>query len=119
MEKIFFILIIILTIEKTNQTNKTNQTICHTNFDCVETGCCYDSRCNNMSKCQRINKLCYAIVGAGGLIVIALAFLFFWLKVKNTRKLVLELKKLEDKIYSKRKSSNIELLRKLKNNKFS
>lgn len=113
MEKIFFVLIIILIIEKTYQIK------CTTNFDCIETGCCYDNRCDKMSKCQRVNKICYGLVGTAGFIIIALTFLYFLYKIKKTRKIVLELKKLDDKIYSKRKESNIELLRKLKNKQFS
>ena len=113
MEKIFFVLIIILIIEKTYEIK------CTTNFDCVDTGCCHNNKCDKLSECQKVNKLCYGLVGAAGFIIIALTIIYFWWKIKKTRKFVLELKKLDDKIYSKRKGSNIELLRKFKNKQFS
>ena len=117
MKKIYFssiILLIVIFYSKEDSTNSTN-IICETNFNCIETGCCYDNRCEETSKCEKTNKICYALVGAAGFVFICLNFLYFWFKIKNTRKIVLELKKIDDKIYSERKGSNIELIRKLSN----
>ena len=117
MKKIFFILIILLIFKLYSNQDSLKSTYfrCDTNFDCLETGCCYDNRCDETSKCKKINKICYALVGVVGFVIIALNFLYFWFKIKKTRKVVLELKKIDDKIYSKRKSSNIDLIRKLRN----
>ena len=117
MKKLFFISIILLIFISYSKQDSTNSTIirCETNFECIETGCCYNNKCEKTSKCKTINKICYALVGAAGLVIISLNFLYFWFKIKKTRKIVLELKKIDDKIYSKRKSSNIDLLRKLRN----
>ena len=122
MKKIFFILIILLIFKlysNQDSINSTNYFRCDTNFDCPRTGCCYDKKCDKTSKCKKINKICYALVGVAGFVIIALNFLYFWFKIKKTRKVVLELKKIDDKIYSKRKSSNIDLIRKLRNRQSS
>ena len=117
MKKIFFISIILLILISYSNQNSTNIVIisCETNFNCIETGCCYNNICEETSKCKRINKLCYTLVGVAGFVFIVLNFIYFFFKIKKTRKTVLELKKLDDKIYSKKKSSSIELLRKLRN----
>ena len=117
MKKIFFISIILLILISYSNQNSTNIVIisCETNFNCIETGCCYNNICEETSKCKRINKLCYTLVGVAGFVFIVLNFIYFFFKIKKTRKTVLELKKLDDKIYSEKKSSSIELLRKLRN----
>ena len=117
MKKIFFLSIILLVVISHSNQDSTDDVIikCETNFNCVETGCCYNKICDETSKCKRINKLCYSLVGAAGFVFIVLNFIYFFFKIKKTRKTVLELKKLDDKIYSKKKSSSIEILRKLRN----
>ena len=92
-------------------------TKCNTNLECLETGCCDNNICQKASKCNRINKISYGLIGGVGFILIVLNFLYFFYKIKKTRKVVLELKKLDDKIYNKRKSSNLDFLKKLKENK--
>ena len=110
MKKFFIISLILLIYYSKQQSNIT----CETNFNCINTGCCYDNKCQESSKCKKINTICYILVGVAGFVIIALNFLYFWFKIKKTKKVVLELKKLDDKIYSKRKGSNIELIKKLR-----
>ena len=109
MKNIFLIIILLITINKI-----ISQTQCNTNLECLDTGCCHDNICDKASKCNRINKISYGLIGGAGLILIILNFLYFCYKIKKTRKIVLELKKIDDKIYSKRKSSNFDLLKKLR-----
>lgn len=90
------------------------QTRCQTNLECLDTGCCHKNICSKASKCNKINKISYALVGAAGLILIVLNFLYFLYKVKKTRKVVLDLKKIDDKLYTKRRSSNFDLLKQLR-----
>ena len=89
MKKIFFISIILLIFISYSKQDSTNSTIirCETNFECIETGCCYNNKCEKTSKCKTINKICYALVGAAGLVIISLNFLYFWFKIKKTRKI--------------------------------
>ena len=117
MKKFFIISLILLIYYSKQQSNTLFQgkyITCETNFNCINTGCCYDNKCQESSKCKKINTICYILVGVAGFVIIALNFLYFWFKIKKTRKVVLELKKLDDKIYSKRKGSNIELIKKLR-----
>ena len=109
MKNIFIILILLTSLNQV-----ITQTECKTNLECIDTGCCYESKCNKASKCNKINKISYGLIAAAGVVLIFLNFLYFFYKVKTTRKVVLELKKIDDKIYSKRKSSNLEILKKLR-----
>ena len=90
---------------------------CSTNLECLETGCCHDGNCSPASKCKRINKICYGLVGCAGFIFIGIAFLAFFFKIKKTRKSVLALKKIDDKFYSKRRNSNVDMFRRLRSKK--
>ena len=92
-------------------------TYCHTNLECLETGCCHNDRCDEPSKCKRVNKITYALIGCAGFIFIALSFLVFFFKIKKTRKSILEIKKIDDKFYAKRRNSNVDMMRKLQRNK--
>ena len=109
MKNVFLIVILSISLNKV-----ISQTQCNTNLECLDTGCCHDHICSKASKCNRINKISYGLIGGAGLILIILNFLYFCYKIKKTRKIVLELKKIDDKIYSKRKSSNFEVLKKLR-----
>ena len=109
MKNIFLVLILFSLLNNIISTNK-----CNTNLECLETGCCHDNECDEASKCNRINKISYGLIGGAGFILILLNFLYFFYKIKKTRKIVLELKKIDDKIYSKRKSSNFDFLKKLR-----
>ena len=88
---------------------------CETNLECLDTGCCHNNECSSSSKCKRVNKICYGLVGGAGFIFIGLAFLSFFFKIKKTRKTVMELKKIDDKFYSKRRNSNADMFRRLRN----
>ncbi len=112
ISNIFSFLLIIAINQVLN--NRTTYLYCHTNLECLDTGCCHDSRCTSPSKCKKINKITYALVGCAGFIFIGLSFLVFIFKIKKTRKSVLELKKIDDKFYSKRRNSNVDAFRKLK-----
>ena len=107
------LLLIILELEQVLNA-RISTLYCYTNLECLETGCCHDNECSPASKCKRINKLCYGLVGAAGFIFIGLAFLVFFFKIKKTRKKVLALKKIDDKFYSKRRNSNADMFRRLK-----
>ena len=109
MKSVFLIVILTISFNKI-----LSQSQCNTNLECLDTGCCHDHICSTASKCNRINKISYGLIGGAGLILIILNFLYFCYKIKKTRKIVLELKKIDDKIYSKRKSSNFDLLKKLR-----
>ena len=113
MKTIFFIIIILFTL--LNQ--YLCQIQCNTNLECLDTGCCHHHQCEKASKCNRINKISYGLIGGAGLILILLNILFFVYKIKKTRKEVLELKKIDDKIYNKRKSSNLDFIKNLKDKK--
>ena len=112
ISNIFSFLLIIIINQVSN--NRTSYLYCHTNLECLDTGCCHDSRCTSASKCKKINKITYSLVGCAGIIFIGLSFLVFIFKIKKTRKSVLELKNIDDKFYSKRRNSNAETFRKLK-----
>ena len=88
---------------------------CYTNLECLETGCCHDNQCSSASKCKKVNKICYTLVGCAGLIFIGIAFLVFFFKIKKIRKSVLAVKKIDDKFYSKRRNSNADMFRRLRN----
>ena len=90
---------------------------CYTNLECLETGCCDGGICSPASKCKRVNKICYGLVGCAGFIFIGIAFLAFFFKIKKTRKSVLALKKIDDKFYSKRRNSNADMFRRLRSKK--
>ena len=109
MKNVFLIVILSISLNKV-----ISQTQCNTNLECLDTGCCHDHICSKASKCNRINKISYGLIGGAGLILILLNILYFVYKITKTRKEVLELKKIDDKIYSKRKSSNFDFLKKLR-----
>ena len=107
----FFYFILIL-----NQLlNAITSTHCYTNLECLETGCCHNDICSPASKCKKVNKICYGLVGCAGFIFIGITFLAFFFKIKKTRKSVLALKKIDDKFYSKRRNSNADMFRRLRN----
>ena len=110
MIKIKFIFIVLLTL----LIPIISQNRCYTNLECIETGCCHEEKCDESSKCKRINKISYALVGTAGFIFIGLTFLVFFFKIKKTRKSILELKKIDDKFYAKRRNSNVEMLRRIR-----
>ncbi len=95
----------------------TSTTHCYTNLECLDTGCCHNEKCSSASKCKKINNICYGLVGVAGFIFIGIAFLAFFFKIKKTRKSVLALKKIDDKFYSKRRNSNADMFRRLRNKK--
>ena len=112
MKIIFFVITIILSISNLN--NCSEFTSCYTNLECLKTGCCRNHQCVETSKCSKINKISYGLISVAAFIIIVLNFLYFLWKIKKTRKVVLELKKLDDKLYDKRKSSNLDFIRKIK-----
>ena len=91
-----------------------SQNYCYTNLECLETGCCNNNKCSSASKCKKVNKICYTLVGCAGLIFIGIAFLAFFFKIKKIRKSVLAVKKIDDKFYSKRRNSNADMFRRLR-----
>ena len=112
---IFFHILLFILISIISQVFSNTQ--CYTNLECLETGCCDDGKCSPASKCKKINKICYGLVGCAGFIFIGIAFLAFFFKIKKTRKSVLALKKIDDKFYSKRRNSNADMFRRLRNKK--
>ena len=112
ISNIFSFLLIIIINHVLN--NRTTYLYCHTNLECLDTGCCHDNRCTSPSKCKKINKITYALVGCAGFIFIGLSFLVFFFKIKKTKKSVMELKKIDDKFYAKRRNSNADAFRNLR-----
>lgn len=110
--QIIFIIFLSLII----YTNEEND-YCTTNFECIEYGCCKGGKCRQSSECKRINKVTYVVVTICGIIIVALATLYFYFEIKKTRKNVVELKKLDDEIlkHNTRESreSKIEMFKKL------
>ena len=116
MKNYRFNIILFIIILKINQVLNDFMTKihCYTNLECLETGCCHESICSSASKCKKVNKICYTLVGCAGLIFIAIAFLIFFFKIKKIRKSVLAVKKIDDKFYSKRRNSNADMFRRLR-----
>ena len=110
--KIFLFIIISIISETLNQTNST---YCSINLECLDTGCCHHNECSSSSKCKKVNKICYGLVGAAGIIFIGISFIVFFFKIKKIRNSVLALKEIDDKFYLKRRNSNADNFRNLRN----
>ena len=110
--RIIFIIFLSLIIN----TNEEND-YCSTNFECVQSGCCKDGKCRQSSECKKINRITYIVVTICGLVVVALATLYFYFEIKKARKNIIELKKVDDELlrYNTRESrdSKIEMFKKL------
>lgn len=58
---------------------------CVTSLECLQTACCKDGKCVEQSKCSKDNKICYGLVGAIGIVFLALIFVYFFLQIKESR----------------------------------
>ena len=68
---------------------------CDTNLDCQDTGCCHNNRCSSASKCQKINKIAYGLIGVGGFITLVLILIYFYCTIRSTYREISEGIKLE------------------------
>ena len=59
---------------------------CSTNLECKDSGCCKDNKCSPKGDCRRRNKLCYAFVGVGAFVVLVFILIYFFRKIKETKK---------------------------------
>ena len=84
---------------------------CNTNLECLLTGCCHNNMCSPPSKCTKINRVSYALIGCSGIVFVGLSFLYFYLKVRKIRKSILDIKKMDDKFYLNRRNSNADMFR--------
>ena len=75
---IFFILFINILYSQSLQ--------CSTNLECKDSGCCKDNKCSPKSDCRMRNKLCYAFVGVGAFVVLVVILIYFFRKIKETKK---------------------------------
>jgi hypothetical protein len=107
------IILLLFLLSKINRVLNDKSTYCYTNLECLDTGCCHDHFCAKSSKCTKINKITYGLVGVAGIIFIGITFLTFFFKMRKTKKSVLALKKIDDNFYLKRKNSNADMFRRL------
>ncbi len=80
-----------------------SQDTCTTNFDCLQSACCKNSKCSSIDECLNDMNVIYVLVGCAGITFIIGTIIYFCLTVKRSIKNVNEMKA---KLKSKQNEKN-------------